>query len=733
MKFRSRAALFSALMWTTGAVGVIALGVVANEVTTAPAHAQISAALGKPLPSPDLPVGTVSVRIVAGSAAAPEVGVDVTLFVNDTPRVARTDPAGRATFPGLPAGATVVAKVVDKDNAPHASEEFTVPAEGGTRVMITTKEWQAGASSAGAPFAGGAGGAGMPAPRQLSGEARAEQQDPAGQITVRVTYNDFKDTPEGIPVVLVGYSADDTTTYQAVKTDKEGRAQFTGLDRSGGTSYFTMTTMARHGHDDRLMSMPIVLESQVGIRMVLSSEKRDDAAAPIDDLAKSDPQPELAAGKVRVVLEGLGDQSTKVTLIDAATKKPIGETKPEIAAADPTRVRGGSQFVADAKLPAGTLDVEVVGGPGQRQDPLKDVSVRVVAATSQDETGGFSSVTGADGTVRIAVPATEPQKAVFMVNGKPLLSQPFDLTKNGGKLVVHAQWEDTGRPQATFDLGDQATTGRTVYAEAEFRNNHYRSMPFELLADRGSKIAVYVFPRVLFRFQLHSVVDDNLLAVQGKFTVMNYSWAPYRATPDGMLIPLPKHFKGGVVFDPDQNEVSVAQGEGFRIVRPIPPGDRTFHGGFSLPTEDGKASWSLDLPLGSYESQMETRLLPGMTVHAPANAAGEVRTIPQGSFYVFDNISIAPKQSMVMTIEGMPSRPAWRHILSVVVGLLVVVTMIVGLMFALFFKKPEAPAAHAEREARRQRLLDELVELERDGGNPKRREHVLDELEKLWS
>src|SRR3954451_4389249 len=92
----------------------VALGAAGVALVSSPAAAQIAAALGKPLPSPDLPVGTVSVRVVAGSAASPVVGTDVTLIVNDTPRVARTDSAGRATFPGLSAGATVVAKVVNE-------------------------------------------------------------------------------------------------------------------------------------------------------------------------------------------------------------------------------------------------------------------------------------------------------------------------------------------------------------------------------------------------------------------------------------------------------------------------------------------------------------------------------------------------------------------------------------------------------------------------------------------
>src|SRR5687768_14480859 len=90
---------------------VVAIGGI--TLTARPALAQMAGALGKPLPSPDLPVGTVSVRIVAGSTSSPVVGTDVTVVVNNAPRVARTDAAGRAMFAGLPAGAPAIAKVVD--------------------------------------------------------------------------------------------------------------------------------------------------------------------------------------------------------------------------------------------------------------------------------------------------------------------------------------------------------------------------------------------------------------------------------------------------------------------------------------------------------------------------------------------------------------------------------------------------------------------------------------------
>jgi len=69
-----------------------------------------------------------------------------------------------------------------------------------------------------------------------------------------------------------------------------------------------------------------------------------------------------------------------------------------------------------------------------------------------------------------------------------------------------------------------------------------------------------------------------------------------------------------------------------------------------------------------------------------------------------------------------------------IVGVLVVGVMLAGLALALAARRRPAQAAEVETEARRQRLLDELVELERSGAsaNPRRREQLLAELEQLW-
>jgi hypothetical protein len=669
------------------------------------------------------------VKVIAGSPSSPIVGTDVTLVVNGTPRQARTDAGGRATFPGLPVGATVAAKVLDtEDKSEHASVEFAIPGSGGMRVMISTKPLQSGAG--GAPFAGGGGG--MPNPRAVSGEARGEQADPPGMLTVHVTYDDLKDSPAGVPVTLVGYAADDTISYQVLNTDSDGRARFTDLDRSGGTSYFAMALVPRNGEVDRLMSSWVLLSSQVGERMVLSSEKRDSKAPPIDDVARNDKSIATGAGKVRVVLLGSATPKTKVTLIDAATRKVLSEARPE-SAPDPTRVQAQPQFSPDPNLPAGTLDVQVLGGPGNVEEPLGDLALLVMPASSNDASHGQTAVTGADGSVRMTVQASEPQKAVLAINGNQLVGPPMDLTKSGGKLVIRAHWPDRGLVQGLLDAA--GSQGQVVYAECEDGGQHYRSMPFQLIDADGATVTVIVAPRVRFNFTLESLPEDEKLLVSGKFTITNFSWAPYRGGPDGLLIPLPHGFTGAGLSDSDQSEIAIVPGQGYKIIRPLPPLGRSFRAGFYLPVDAGRTEWALDLPLGAVQSQLMILKTPKMTLQLPPGAKVETRPVQQGEVFVVGPIRIPEGRSMVMAIDGLPSHPQWQAWLQGIVGVLVVGVMLAGLGLALAARRRPAQTANAEAEARRQRLLDELVELERAGAgtaNPRRREQVLAELEQLW-
>ena len=714
--------------------GIIATLLGVASLTSMPvAHAQIAAAIGKPLPSSDLPVGTLSVRVIAGKVSEPVVGTDVTLVVNGTPRQARTDAGGRASFTNLPSGATVQAKVQDAEKKDVASEEFQLSADSGERLLLSTLPFEAPMGAGGAaPFAGGGGG--MPEPRQITGEPRPEANDQPGTYTVRLTYDDLADKapPKDVPVYLVGYRADDKVVVYEKKSDAAGRATFTDLDRTGATSYFAMAELPRGSIIDRLVSTPAVLDSRGGVRLILSGDKRDSTSPAIDDISrieKQDLAPEV--GKIRILLIGVPEDTSQVSLIAmtaAGTRRVIATHAPRRSAADPKDIQAESAFQEKADLPAHGLRVQVHGGPNAN-GPLGGTLIRLAPAS--DLTKIIQQQTVPEGGIVDLEEATaEPLVAIATINGKDITSQPFDITKKGGFLDFEAHWDTQGRLYADFASAD-IKPDEVVFAETTMRKQSYRSVPFQPVAGHGTKATLYIYPRIMFTFEWSSQIDDEFLAVGGKFDVTNNSFAPYVGGSDGLIIPLPAHFKGARVNEQDQDDVAVAQGEGFRIGRPIPPGGKVFHGQFSMPVEAGSVDWKLDLPLGAFNSGLEIRQTPGMSVKTPPSVRGQVVTVPQGTYYVVSPISILPHQSMQMTITNLPSQPAWKTWAPRLVGLFGLLTMLGGLGLALY-RTSTSRAEDRTRAAKKNELLDELVALEKSGQNEPRRAQIASELERLW-
>src|SRR5688500_10384905 len=98
-----------------------------------------SAIAGQPLPAPELPNATVSVRVVRERMGNNVAGQDVTLNVGNSPRRAKTDAQGRAQFDGIPPG-TVVQATTSVDGEVLTSQQFSVPATGGVRVALIRSE-----------------------------------------------------------------------------------------------------------------------------------------------------------------------------------------------------------------------------------------------------------------------------------------------------------------------------------------------------------------------------------------------------------------------------------------------------------------------------------------------------------------------------------------------------------------------------------------------------------------
>lgn len=714
-------------------------------------------ALGHPLPAKDTPPGTVIVRLIAGGIGKPVIGSEVTLVVNGTARNARTDDGGRATFADLPIGATVQAKVIGEDKQELASDSFQIDGGMGTRVMLSTRPIDGGGGAAmggggggGAPAMGGGAGGPMIEPRQASGQPRFDPSYDKGTITVVAVYDDFKDPAVGIPVALVGYRSDDTITMRVNPTTTDGRAEFRDLDITGNTEYFALAQLPRNGALDRGYARPLELDGRGGVHLILSGAKRDATTAPVDDLAVVQRQDDApAAGKVRVAINGPVAFPAPVTLVDAQSGQVVATAQAARQAADPN-VKFESQFEAHQELEKGLVGVVVHGGAQSADQPLKGITAELL--TDDGAPAGTAPVTATtDDSGQAALQGVaDPKlhyKVAVTVNGVRYTSERFEVGTSGGVVEVVSHWDNRGKVFADFDL--PSIPGRVLYAEATNQSFRYRSAPFQTIPTAGTVLQMYFYPRTLMTFRIGGSVEDQQLGVQGTFTVSNYSWAPFAGGADGTVVPLPRGFKGAVVAEGDQETVAVAQGEGFRFVRPIPPGGRQFHGGFSLPIDGGSLEWSMDLPYGALESSIKLLKTPEMTVDAKTRVSSD--DVPGfGPVYVIEPIRIMPGQSMQMTIRGLPSAPSWRLWVPRVLGIVVIFVLIAGVVFAIVRPpaKPGQPghdaAVRASRAAKREALLAELVELEREARagddadakaveqRKRRKETLITQLEVLW-
>lgn len=89
---------------------------------------------GRAIPAPELPDGTVTVRVVRETIGNDLPGQQVRVTVGGTTRTATTDPQGRAEFSGLPPGEARADATVDGESL--QSQPFAVPSSGGLRVIL---------------------------------------------------------------------------------------------------------------------------------------------------------------------------------------------------------------------------------------------------------------------------------------------------------------------------------------------------------------------------------------------------------------------------------------------------------------------------------------------------------------------------------------------------------------------------------------------------------------------
>lgn len=684
-------------------------------------HAQPADAIGRPLPVADLPVGTVTVRVIEGDMSKP-LETDVRIGT----KLQRTDAAGRATFTGLAPGSRVQA-AVDGPGGEVTSQEFTVPGAGGVAVLLSTVPLTAG---------GGMGPGGRPPPRQMASQPRDEPDDPRGRITVRLSYNDH-DSVEGVtdhPVVMVAYASDDRVKAKVLRSDGGGRAVADKLDSSGETAYYALSLLPRGNAHERLMSLPMTPGADVGIRVILSGEKRDSELPAVDDLAKFVRQPALPPGQVIVAVGGeLPDKGT-VELMDIVTGEVIARAPIGRGRAVPGSITGVWGDASFSDTDPGKVEVEVVVAAGGRKLglPRARVLIRQIGAPAGTIAWEKASVSDADGKVAVeGAPFDTDLEVVVDVQGTTM-QLPFRVPPGKSvKLPLRTSFELLSLAEAAFESVPANPEGAYL-TQTTIGGKLYRSPPFQMAPERGVVVPLFVMERLEVTFQLDARFEDDYFSVRGDYLLQNAAWAPYKGPSEGLRIPAPKNATGLGIADEHKSWVAV-DGTNFRLLRPVPPLGGEFRAGFSVPVTDGKLVWDLPLPHGSSGSSLAILQTPKMKVNRlPKGVKGEPVPQPDGSsWFAIRGIDIPPNQRMVFDITGLPERPAWQKLSRWGVGIAAILLIVAGVFFGVLRTTAPAPT-RKQKKTRIDELLDQVAGIDRKGGDESKRETLVAELERLY-
>ncbi|HEY7373685.1 MAG TPA: hypothetical protein VIF57_16100 [Polyangia bacterium] len=230
----------------------------------------LSRIVGKPLPVPGMPKGTISVRVSRKIPVNAAVGVEVSAIIKNAggdlrKRTQKTDDSGHALFEGINPGDQFQAEV-NVDGEHLQTETFSMPDSGGLKTMLIAGLAGGGGGDGDSEGGGAAAPAGGGDQRAFAlgataGNAVPEPTLPAG--TLEVVLRDEKDAPIGKhPVVLGIVNKTGGVDVRRGTSDETGVAKFTGLPVGKDTGLAAVIDW----HGLRLNTAPFAMPDSGGVR-----------------------------------------------------------------------------------------------------------------------------------------------------------------------------------------------------------------------------------------------------------------------------------------------------------------------------------------------------------------------------------------------------------------------------------------------------------------------------------
>jgi hypothetical protein len=199
---------------------------------------------GIPRPDPQVPAGTITVRLIRGELSNRMVGVEVELEGQDgAKQQQKTDENGRATFSGLQGG-PFVAHAKDEAGEALSSQSIELPSGTGVRVMLVFRAGTLGSAD---------------------GVARPDKSVPPLTVVVKAVDGEGKPIPGLEAIIGHARQGESKVSELKAKTNQTGEARFSGLDAKPTSGY--LAEVVKDGA--RYTGKPFKLSENLGSRVVI--------------------------------------------------------------------------------------------------------------------------------------------------------------------------------------------------------------------------------------------------------------------------------------------------------------------------------------------------------------------------------------------------------------------------------------------------------------------------------
>jgi hypothetical protein len=393
-------------------------------------------------------------------------------------------------------------------------------------------------------------------------------------------------------------------------------------------------------------------------------------------------------------------------------------------------------FASDGKEQLSTQEIEL--------EPSIGVRVMLVfkAAGGAAEPGatGEGAVAGSDGA-GVADPALPPGTVVVRAqggDGKPLagLEVVLGQARSGESQVRERKARTDGAGEARFDgLDAKPTSG--YLAEVLRDGARFAGKPFRLTEKMGARVVLELRPvsRDLAALSIgagsHLILEvgDDAVQVSEVLRVHNEGASPVEL-PGGLHLPLPERATSASVGPESPPGLSAAGHEAV-YQGPLSPGDTELQVMFLLPYDGDSLELRQKTPLAFASTAVVTEKIDGLAVSGDRLEAEE-RELGGRKLMLLRGPGTAPGGELVLQVTGLPKNDAtWRYAAAALA-----VALLIG--FGLHARRAAPPsAARLRLEQRREKLLDELVAIERRAGGDadkraRRRAELADKLADIY-